>query len=109
VFVLVDVLEAGLVHVRVRMRLAAVLVLMLVLDVLVVVAGVRVRVGLAVVLVLVGVRLVVGMLVGHAAPYLLVVVSMVGARGGSAAPARRCSMWRSASSSSVATCGSYSP
>jgi hypothetical protein len=105
--VLVNLLQALFVHVRVGVRLAVVLVLMLVLDVLVVVIGVGVLVGLAVVLVRVRVRVIVGVVavLVHAAPSLFDVVC-VGVGGLSAAPALRCSMWRRASSSRLATCES---
>ena len=68
--VLVDFLQAGLVDVRVLVGIAVVFVVVRVLDVLVVVAGVSVHVRLAVVLVLVGVRCVVGVVVGHVAPWV---------------------------------------
>lgn len=97
--VVVDLFETFLVGVRVDMGgvVALVAVLVLVLDVRVGVLGVRMGVGGAPrMLVLVGVRSFVDVVVGH--DRSLIGCWLAGVGAGSA---RRCSTWRSASSSSV--------
>ena len=107
--VLVLVLQVGLVDVRVRVRLAVVAVLMVMLDVLVSMLGMRVAVAvIAVVIVVVGVRCLVGVFVSHGDSLSSLDVSA--ATGKSRLPpgsARRCLIWRNASSRTLARCVSW--
>jgi len=103
VLVLVILLDPDLVHVPMAVGHPVVRVLVIMLDVLVIVPRVRVAVDHPMVLVLVRVGRVVRVFLGaHIAP-VIVWSSRAPAAGGSGTPARRCSMWRNASSSNTAT------
>jgi hypothetical protein len=103
VLVLVGLFEPRLMDVRMVVGVPVVGVLVVVLDVLVIVACVGVGVTTVLVYVLVRVRHVVCVILGHDAPAVVWLVDVGLGHAVSGAPARRCSMWRSVSSSNVAT------
>lgn len=101
----VDLLEIWLVDVRVSVGLVVVAVLVVMLDVLVSMLGMGVAVSAVVVGMVVRVRLLMDVFVGHDGSLSSIGVGAVSGRSRlPSGSARRCLMWRNASSRTLAMC-----